>query len=259
VDTAQINHLSFCAGYGGIDLALKSVVPDGRTIAYVEIEASQSRTWLGRWKRENWIKHLCGRTLRLSQRKSFTDWWTSSLEATRANRSVPPVNDEEPKTQDISGRFCAEQFDLFGQDGCFWKTSKDTSRLDSPRSSAIWTMMVIEQRGEYLVRRNAARLINANESLSWPTPDASVEKFRLGGNSQQSRSLEAMGRRGELSPQDPANHSSTGKNPERLSPNWTEQLMGVPVGWTQLPIEWTGCDSSETALSRQPQQKRGQS
>jgi len=39
VDTAQINHLSFCAGYGGIDLALKSVVPDGRTVAYVEIEA----------------------------------------------------------------------------------------------------------------------------------------------------------------------------------------------------------------------------
>jgi DNA (cytosine-5)-methyltransferase 1 len=39
VDTAQTNHLSFCAGYGGIDLALKSVVPDGRTIAYVEIEA----------------------------------------------------------------------------------------------------------------------------------------------------------------------------------------------------------------------------
>ena len=39
MDTSQTNHLSFCAGYGGIDLALKSVVPDGRTIAYVEIEA----------------------------------------------------------------------------------------------------------------------------------------------------------------------------------------------------------------------------
>ena len=39
VDITETNHLSFCAGYGGIDLALKSVVPDGRTIAYVEIEA----------------------------------------------------------------------------------------------------------------------------------------------------------------------------------------------------------------------------
>jgi hypothetical protein len=24
-----------------------------------------------------------------------------------------------------------------------------------------------------------------------------------------------------------------------LNPNWVEQLMGLPVGWTQLPIEWT--------------------
>ena len=40
-------------------------------------------------------------------------------------------------------------------------------------------------------------------------------------------------------------------NPGKLNPNWVEQLMGVPVGWTQLPIEWTDFDSSETALSRQ--------
>tara|TARA_R110000824_G_C15077252_1_gene663986 strand:+ start:413 stop:928 length:516 start_codon:yes stop_codon:yes gene_type:complete len=45
----------------------------------------------------------------------------------------------------------------------------------------------------------------------------------------------------------------------KLNPNWVEQLMGVPVGWTQLPIEWTDFDSSETELSRQPQQKHGQS
>ena len=24
----------------------------------------------------------------------------------------------------------------------------------------------------------------------------------------------------------------------RLNPNWVEQLMGLPVGWTQLPTEW---------------------
>jgi DNA (cytosine-5)-methyltransferase 1 len=46
-------------------------------------------------------------------------------------------------------------------------------------------------------------------------------------------------------------------NPGKLNPNWVEQLMGVPVGWTQLPIEWTDFDSSETALSRLQQQKHG--
>ena len=28
----------------------------------------------------------------------------------------------------------------------------------------------------------------------------------------------------------------------KLNPNWVEQLMGLPVGWTQLPIEWTDYD-----------------
>jgi hypothetical protein len=212
---------------------------------------SPSRTWSQRWKRENWIKHLSGRTLKHSAHTRFVDWWTSFLAVTRASRSVPPVSDSEPMTQDTSGRFCAEQFELFSPDESSSKTSRDTFRWDSQQSSVIWMKAVIEQRGEYLVRRNAVRRTSESESLSWPTPDASVEKFRLGGNSQQSRSLEAMGRRGELSQPDLANHSSTGRNPERLSPNWTEQLMGVPVGWTQLPTEWIDSGLSATGFSRQ--------
>jgi len=40
VDTTKtITHLSLCAGYGGIDLGLRRVLPSCRTIAYVEIEA----------------------------------------------------------------------------------------------------------------------------------------------------------------------------------------------------------------------------
>ena len=39
MDIAPINHLSLCAGYGGIDLGLSRVLPNVRTIAYVEIEA----------------------------------------------------------------------------------------------------------------------------------------------------------------------------------------------------------------------------
>ena len=39
VDTTETTHLSFCAGYGGIDLGLQRVLPSCRTVAYVEIEA----------------------------------------------------------------------------------------------------------------------------------------------------------------------------------------------------------------------------
>ena len=35
----SIRHLSLCAGYGGIDLGLRRVLPECRTVAYVELEA----------------------------------------------------------------------------------------------------------------------------------------------------------------------------------------------------------------------------
>ena len=43
------------------------------------------------------------------------------------------------------------------------------------------------------------------------------------------------------SSQDQTNHSSNGKSQEsfRLNPSWVEQLMGLPVGWTQIGTELT--------------------
>ena len=52
--------------------------------------------------------------------------------------------------------------------------------------------------------------------------------------------LEAIVKHG---PQDPTNHSTNGKN-HALNPNWVEQLMGLPVGWTDLG-SW-GTESCQT-------------
>jgi hypothetical protein len=49
----------------------------------------------------------------------------------------------------------------------------------------------------------------------WPTPDASPHKYRLQGNTQQSKSLNAI-------------HGG------KLNPQWVEWLMGFPIGWTDL-------------------------
>jgi hypothetical protein len=56
-------------------------------------------------------------------------------------------------------------------------------------------------------------------------------------------------------PPAPEKSSTSGKNhgSPKLNPSWVEQLMGLPVGWTQLPTEWTDSASSETALSPKPQ------
>jgi site-specific DNA-cytosine methylase len=39
VDTTKTTHISLCSGYGGIDLGLRRIIPNLRTVAYAEIEA----------------------------------------------------------------------------------------------------------------------------------------------------------------------------------------------------------------------------
>ena len=359
---------------------------------------SQSRTWSQRWKRETWMRHLSGRTLRHSQQNRFAAWWTSSLVATRANRFQQQASDSEQKTQDTSGRFYAEQYKLFSPEECSSKTSKDTSRLDSPQSSATWKKMVTEQRGEYSVRLKSEQATRERESSSmeswptatardwkdspgqwmynaknpdgthrnrtdqlaravyseqWPTPSASevkdqgtdwekLAKCDKGGRilrriasmevnswpTPTTAEAQKISNKANYGQKCLSNHPAIrglpdreklkkdGKNPARwptpkannpsstrkpgtggkelsqeaknwatpeaqnqtgyqtkngqvfprlgsqtagkLNPSWVEQLMGVPVLWTQLPTEWTDSDCLATELCQQQQQEHGQ-
>jgi hypothetical protein len=70
----------------------------------------------------------------------------------------------------------------------------------------------------------------AQAAKMWPTPGANEDSYRLGGNSQQSKSLGSIARREALA-----------ESPEsggQLNPPWVEWLMGWPIGWTDLkPLE----------------------
>ena len=48
MDTTETTHISLCSGYGGIDLGLRRVIPDLRTVAYAEIEAFACENLLAR-------------------------------------------------------------------------------------------------------------------------------------------------------------------------------------------------------------------
>ena len=48
MDTTETTHLSLCSGYGGIDLGLRRVIPNLRTVAYAEIEAFACENLLAR-------------------------------------------------------------------------------------------------------------------------------------------------------------------------------------------------------------------
>ena len=131
---------------------------------------SPLQTWSRRWNRVPWFRHLCGRILKPSHHISFETELTSSLLDIHANPFQTPESAPVRMTPDISGptsKNISRQCDLFDAS---LKTSKDTSVLDSEKSSKTWKNLVTKRRGEYLARVKSVRRISEKESTSWPTP-----------------------------------------------------------------------------------------
>jgi len=195
------------------------------------------RTWQTRWKEGSFYPHLFGRILKPCQYNLFETKLTSLLAAIHVSPLVQQASDLERKTQDTYGLTSGDtskQLDLFGAS---LKTSKDTSLLDSEKSSATWKASVIEQRGEYSQRVKLAHLTREKESTSWPT--ATV--FDVTGGSYPTELVNGQWRsKHSKDPNSPwygaklrdaveKHENHTGK----LNPDWVEWLMGVPTGWTE--------------------------
>jgi hypothetical protein len=200
---------------------------------------SQSSAYLREWKAGNLMRLRYGAISSPSLGQSFLERWTSSLEATPASPSAQQENEQAKTTQGTCGPTSQTAFDFFAPESASLRTSKGTSRWDSPASLAIWKSWVTRCRGAYSARLNAVRLTNASECLSWPTIRASEYKGcgPLGSKSHTYRVNKFY--------LDAVAQERTGQT-GRLNPSWCEWMMGVPIGWT-------GCASSETESS-QPQQ-----
>ena len=164
--------IAFCAGYGESkeDLTLPGLNIESSLMW--RSKPSPLRTWSTRWKEGSYLPHLYTRILKPSQRSCFEAALTSSLAVIPANHFQQQEIGSDQMTPDTCGRILGDtlnQLDLFDAS---LKTSRDTSRLDSPVSSAIWKKMVIDQRGEYLARVKSALLTRESEFLSWATPRA---------------------------------------------------------------------------------------
>jgi hypothetical protein len=74
------------------------------------------------------------------------------------------------------------------------------------------------------------------QAKNYPTVTVGEEKYRISGDTQASRCLSALAVRGDLGHPDPESSNTNGKSQEslKLNPDWVEQLMGLPVGWTQI-------------------------
>ena len=102
---------------------------------------------------------------------------------------------------------------------------------------------------------NQPRKDNRQEQLpqmvqKWPTPTSNAVtggQTGMASSSTTRRKLEkTLGRAESL------------KLNRKLNPNWVEQLMGLNLGRTQLPTEWTGCDSLATESFHKQQQRHSQ-
>ena len=223
---------------------------------------SPARTWLQRWKRVNWMRHLSGQTLKPCHTKSFSRAWTLSLAVTRANPSQQQASEKEKKTHDTSGHSFKGQLGLFDQDTASLRTSKDSLPSALKTYATTWVSWVTSLRQEYSVRLNAAHLTREKECSSWPTP-TSAEGSKIGSQANYGQvglsnhpAIVGLPDREKLNKSGKSQGLPETAGPQnssmKLNPSWVEQLQGLPVGWTQLPTGWTVFASSETESSPPP-------
>lgn len=113
-----------------------------------------------------------------------------------------------------------------------WKTPQCSLLEDSDVFSETWPRSGTMRNGCAYQRQSAERRISVTESGYWPTPRASDHK-----GSTHPDAMAKAAKRG-YSPNLPEAVGATTVIHGRLNPDWTELLMGWPIGWTELrPLE----------------------
>jgi len=132
-------------------------------------KSSQSKIFLREWKAGNWTRLRSGLISSHSLGSNFTDWWTSSLAATRANLSAQQASGLEKRILGTSGLGLRTGSAFSDPESASLRTSKDISLWGCATSSTTWQEWVIERRGAYSARAKSAHHTSENGSLSWPT------------------------------------------------------------------------------------------
>ena len=203
-------------------------------LLFVRSKPSPLQTWLQKWKRDLWTRHLFGRILKPSHGQSFVTAWTSSLAVTHASHSAVQAKDSEEKTQGTSGRLFQTALTFYDQESASLKMSRGTLPKGSITFCATWESWVIDRRGEYSQRLNVAHLTNENGFLSWPTirvrqaEDCATERRR------QNPSLDSTVKQElEHGLADPANPSTHGSRPESWATPRAADAAGVDYQYDQ--------------------------
>jgi hypothetical protein len=180
--------------------------------------------------------------------------WMSSLRASRVNRSALPESDKEKTTNAISGPKPSASYAKWDRDSRCWRTSQVSLLTDTLEPfSGTWPKAGITQDGACYRQRKWERRIAEIGYGSWPTPSANDWKGAgnaTPGHAPQLRHLVGgtRTRRTWATPKaEPSGPDYARRTREKsggddlvtqaggqLSPDWTEWLMGFPIGLTAL-------------------------
>lgn len=225
----------------------------------VRSKPQRASFYLREWKAGRLTRLRSGLICEPSLGQRFLDAWTSCLADILASHSALQESVSAPTTLGTSGQPLQQAFDFSDHKSVASRTSKDTSRWDSPQSSAIWKSWVTRCRGDYSRRLNAARHTSGSACLSWPTASTrdwkdtpgmareSIDKDGLHRN-RTDQLARAVYAHGQAAPAKPSTHGSPRG---LLNPDWVETLMGLPVGWTD-----SACSATESCP--QPQSERSE-
>lgn len=199
-------------------------------------QSSGNHTVRSYCKQDNKTEHshpsLSGETLEHSTGDPGVDAWILSARASRVSRSQSRETSELVKIQEMGGPPPFESFGKFDQSGCCLRTYQ-VSLLDpmgtcTPYSDS-WPRAGMIVDGTAYLRTPVAHLTRETGSGLWPTPTAT--EVRQG---YQNRTRGKKGNQISLSTAVINSLGGREATAGHLNPEWTEWLMGWPIGWTDL-------------------------
>ena len=181
---------------------------------------------------------------------------TSSAAVGLANQSAKPEISEARLIRDGSGQKCLalskNSNPLFSAE----KTLLVSTKWDfSIASSMTWKAKTTKQGRLLFQLRLRANVTDDHGVLFWPTPSASDSEGGIARDVQLKNGsfsrLNKKGVRYGVKLRDAVAHLGGGKH---MNPEFSEQLMGFPVGWTEVDIGLSETQSARRSLKKSEEQ-----
>lgn len=138
----------------------------------------QPLSWRG-WKTRPWIRRLSGVTCEPSTLARGVERFISSLPAIHANPSRPQAERGERRTLAISGQRSRGSPWKLEPSGSSARTWRDTSIWDCPRSLQTYAAWASRQKRASFLRLKSAHPTYGGASSFWPTPTAAMGGNRV--------------------------------------------------------------------------------